>query len=85
MHTEIGPDAAMRVWTEYIYNNYRIRIPVTMPCNRTFARDEIEALYVNFMARFIQNATTLQVSIRKLPLFAILDSFMSRWWHTVFF
>lgn len=59
------------------------RIPATIRTDRTFARDEQEATCVDvmdtFMARVVNDG--LFIRVRNLPLVAVGDSLIARWWN----
>lgn len=47
---------------------------------RTFARDHLEAVYVQAMANAFDELPVID-SMHRVPLFSTLDSVLGRWWN----
>ena len=76
-----GEVAARRVWSRFIHRNTFFFIPQTVPfTTRTFARDQLEAVYVDTMARAIQQRRPV-ATMTDVPLFSLLDGMLGRRWN----
>ena len=78
-----GRADAVEEWEFFRYAHTWFRIPSTIRTDRTFARDEQDATYVDMMDTFIANmlANPRPVRMRNLPFITAGDALLSRWWN----
>ena len=84
MFGRLGSARTTANWRDMIHNHwFQVRIPASIPSERTFARDELEVQYVDAMDHFLGRvlAGSEPVDLRTLPLLAIGDALLGRWWQ----
>ena len=78
-----GTVITLNLWSQFTNRAIVFRIPTTVPfVDRTFARDQQEAYYVDDMARALgdENRGTIN-NIRDVVLFNNRDGIIGRWWN----
>ena len=81
LYEQRGHNATIALWGDFVRRRMFFLIPATITTTtRTFARDPLEALYVDRMARAIESPTPLR-DVRDLPLYQLRDSLLGRWWN----
>jgi len=83
---------AERYWGLFFQSHQYFVIPQDINCGRTFARDELEVLYVDSMSVFVNEhrghtveelmSAARNMSVWDIPLFTLGDSLLSRWWNS---
>ena len=78
-----GRDSTVRMWHQFTRRNYLFRVPLTIPLARTFAQSNVEARYVDSMARALIELSVIR-NIHDIPLFILRDPVLSRWWNAFY-
>lgn len=72
-----------KLWN--IYSKYHpwFKIPDSIPCGRTFARDELDVIYLDHMFNFVNLVENRDVQFvaKDLPIFYLRDSLLGRRWN----
>ena len=78
-----GMAAAVAEWTYFRNSHLWFEIPSTVRTDRTFARDETEAIYLDHMDAFLRRTirTYQHIEMRNLPLVATGHTLMGRWYN----
>ena len=78
-----GLASALAEWTYFSNSHTWYQILRTIRTDRTFARDEADAIYVDHMDTFLNRAirTYRQIEMRNLPLVATGHTLMGRWYN----
>lgn len=79
--TQCGEMRAREEWSHFVQWHYAFFIPTSLRCARTFARDHLEAVYVDKMASLFEADNPVS-SIHDVPLFSTGDSVLSRWYSS---
>ena len=79
----VGQETAQALWREYTRHNTFYRVPNTIPLARTFVRSNLEAYYIDHMARVMEELPRIE-NIHDVPLFNLRDSMLSRWWNAFY-
>ena len=77
---EEGTARARDEWKKFTHRATFFLIPDEISCGRTFARDHLEAYYVDHMARAIKNPRKI-AGIHDVPLFNLADPVVGRRWN----
>ena len=78
--SQLDSRGARRAWKHFTRRATLYKIPADLPCDRTFARDNLEAIYVDHMARAIRDPHEVR-SIQDVPLFHLGDAVVGRRWN----
>ena len=79
--TELSEQVSMRLWSHFVKTHQNwFKIPVTLTCSRTFARDEQEAVYLDWMDAFVSQKPT-GFDITNIPLVRCRNACVNRWWN----
>ena len=74
----------LEAWGRFTNAQTWLQIPVTIECDRTFARGPTEVYYLDAMHRFIADARNAEwqvpVNITTIPLATIREELLARWW-----
>ena len=71
-------------WLYFVHCHHWFRIPRTIRTDRTFARDEQDAIYLDHMDRYLHRIMTddsVRIRMRNLPLVATGYALFGRWWN----
>ena len=70
-------------WSKFVMMHPWFEIPSNVQVPRTFARDELDVVYVDHMVRFVNLAAGTGVSLHRndIPLFYLRDSLLGRRWN----
>ena len=72
-----------KLWN--IFSKYHpwFKIPDSIPCGRTFARDELDVIYLDHMFNFVNlvENTSVEFVAKDLPIFYLRDSLLGRRWN----
>ena len=80
-YTRFGRVATQQLWSRFVHRAVWWRVPSTIPhVTRTFVRDEHEAVYVDRMARAIDELVPI-TTIRDVLLFNLRDGMLGRVWN----
>lgn len=76
-------DSALLDWKTYNYAYHRFHTPSYNRADRTFFREELEAIYVDKMGSFIglSASSLVVIEIQDLPLVSIGNYLLSSWWQ----
>ena len=81
---KFGAEKVIRIWYKFVDAHPWFTIPDSLNCSRTFARDEMDAVYVDQMDIFQKKAAarTITVSCYTIPLSMIEQPVVGRWWNS---
>ena len=78
---ESGEQETMDKWSQFLRTHLTwFKIPTTLKCSRTFVRDELEAIYVDWMDAFV-TAKPRDFSVNNIPLVKMRHALTNRWWN----
>ena len=80
---DADPKTQARIWPRFSQYHPWFEIPSSIAVARTFARDELDAIYLDHMYNFMNLCSDRNVHLfnKDLPLFYLRDSLVGRRWN----